>query len=881
MARRALDAYREKRDPERTPEPFGGRRSAEGHLFVVHKHSARRLHYDLRLELGGVLASWAVPKGPSVRHGEKRLAVHVEDHPLEYGDFEGVIPEGSYGAGPSIVWDRGSYRALGDRPAREQVERGKLEFELHGVKLRGQWVLARMSGKDREWLLLKKRDAFADGEEPVERYPESVLSGLTVEELRDGPKRLATLRARLEELGAPRRAVAPGAGDFMLATLVDRAFSDPAWLFEIKYDGVRVFAARTGERVELRGRSGLVVTERYPEVVRALRALPLDRFVLDGEIVALDESGRSSFQRLQARMNLTRAADIELMQREVPASGIVFDALALDGRDVRALPLEQRKELLALLLPTRAVVSRGDYVLEHGREFYDAAAEQRLEGIVAKRRLSRYAAGRSRDWLKIKCQLRQEFVIGGYTAPQGSRAHFGALHLGLYEGGRLVYVSKVGTGFDDAALAHIKAKLEPLRRATSPFEVGTPAGRGHHWVEPRLVCEVRFTEWTKDGGIRHPAFLGLREDKRPEDCRREVPATDSTPPERGGPSSTTLALGERDRSDRAAVGATRGSHGSRRAPRAPASPDRSRGRAAAEVLLHRDVVVTNPKKVFWPNEGYTKADLVEYYARIAPFMLPYLKDRPVVLTRYPDGIQGKSFFQKDAPEWVPPWIRTERVYSKDAGRDIDYFIVNDRESLRYVANLGTIPLHMWGSRIGSLERPDWLVLDLDPKGAPFTDVVKVARALHRLLEELALPSYVKTSGATGLHILLPLGARYDGEIVRTFARLLAMLGVEAEPDISTIARPLRSRDGKVYVDWGQNGHGQTIVAPFAVRPLPAAPVSCPLRWAEVTARLEPGRFTIKTAPARFEKQGDPMAPVLGPGIDLVAALQGLERRLGR
>ena len=262
-------------------------------------------------------------------------------------------------------------------------------------------------------------------------------------------------------------------------------------------------------------------------------------------------------------------------------------------------------------------------------------------------------------------------------------------------------------------------------------------------------------------------------------------------------------------------------------------------------------------------------------------MLPYLKDRPVVLTRYPDGIQGKSFFQKDAPEWVPPWIRTERVYSKDAGRDIDYFIVNDRESLRYVANLGTIPLHMWGSRIGSLERPDWLVLDLDPKGAPFTDVVKVAHALHRLLEELALPSYVKTSGATGLHILLPLGARYDGEIVRTFARLLAMLGVEAEPDISTIARPLRSRDGKVYVDWGQNGHGQTIVAPFAVRPLPAAPVSCPLRWAEVTARLEPGRFTIKTAPARFEKQGDPMAPVLGAGIDLVAALQGLERRLGR
>src|SRR5256885_3712191 len=310
----------------------------------------------------------------------------------------------------------------------------------------------------------------------------------------------------------------------MLATLVDRAFSDPAWLFEIKYDGVRVFAARADERVELRGRSGLVVSERYPEVVRALRALPLDRFVLDGEIVALDESGRSSFQRLQARMNLTRAVDIELMQREVPVSGIVFDALALDGYDVRALPLERRKELLALLLPARAVVSRGDYVLEHGREFYEAAAEQRLEGIVAKRRLSRYAAGRSRDWLKLKCQLRQEFVIGGYTAPQGSRAHFGALHLGLYRDGQLVYVSKVGTGFDEATLELVSERLRPLARATSPFEAGTPAGRGHHWVEPKRVCGVRFTEWTADGGIRHPTFLGLRDDKRPEDCRRELPA---------------------------------------------------------------------------------------------------------------------------------------------------------------------------------------------------------------------------------------------------------------------------------------------------------------------------------------------------------------------
>src|SRR5207249_3271057 len=367
---------------------------------------------------------------------------------------------------------------------------------------------------------------------------------------------------------------------------------------------------------------------------------------------------------------------------------------------------------LQLLLPARGVVHFGDHVLGHGREFFDAACAERLEGVVAKKRDSQYVGKRSRDWLKLKCQLRQEFVIGGYTAPQGSRAHFGALHLGLYRDGQLVYVSKVGTGFDEATLELVSERLRPLARATSPFDVGTPAGRGHHWVEPKLVCEVRFTEWTADGGIRHPTFLGLRDDKRPEDCRRELP-------------------------------------------------------------------------------------------------------------------------------------------SKDAGRDIDYFVVNDRESLRYVINLGTIPLHMWSSHLGSLDHPDWLVLDLDPKGAPFTDVVKVARALQRILDALALPSYVKTSGQTGLHIMLPLGAAYDYETTRTFARLLAVMGVEAEPAISTIVRPIKGRGGKVYIDWGQNGHGQTIVAPFSVRPLPGAPVSCPLRWEEVTARLDPTRFTIKTAPPRF------------------------------
>jgi len=608
-------------------------------------------------------------------------------------------------------------------------------------------------------------------------------------------------------------------------------------------------------------------------VVRALRTLPLDRFLLDGEIVALDAEGRASFQRLQARMNLTRPADIERASLEVPVGAVFFDALALDGRDLRRLPLEERKACLRLLLPARGVAQFGDHVLEHGQPFFDAACAERIEGVVAKKRDSQYVGKRSRDWLKLKCQLRQEFVIGGYTAPQGSRAHFGALHLGLYANGRLVYVSKVGTGFDEATLARVAERLAPLARPTSPFDIGTPGGRGHRWVEPKLVCEVRFTEWTADGGIRHPTFLGLRDDKRAEDCVREVAGVREGRGARRAevPSSTTLVH----------------RRGPRRPP--PSHPqDRLRGqspRSSGESAEHpadsRHVVVTNPKKVFWPDEGYTKADLVEYYDRIAPFLLPYLKDRPLVLTRYPDGIRGKSFFQKDAPEWIPSWIRTERIHSKDAGRDIDYFVVNDRESLRYVINLGTIPLHMWSSRLGSLDRPDWLVLDLDPKAAPFTDVIRVARALRRILDALELPSYVKTSGATGLHVLLPLGARYDDETTRTFARLLAVLGVEAEPAISTIVRPLKGRGGKVYIDWGQNGRGQTIVAPFSVRPLPGAPVSCPLRWEEVTARLDPKRFTIKTAPPRLEELGDPLAPVLREGIDVAAALRRIEQRFGR
>ena len=668
---------------------------------------------------------------------------------------------------------------------------------------------------------------------------------------------IGELRALLRALRAPRAEVPAREQGLMLATLATRPPEGADWLFEVKYDGVRVLAERRGDVVTLLGRSGQVVTGRYPELVAALRAVAFDRFLIDGEIVALGPRGVPSFQRLQARMGLTRPGDVARAMVTVPVEAVFFDCLALEGHDLRRLPLAARKACLERVLPPRGVARFGDHVEGAGPAFLQAAAEAGLEGIVAKLLTSAYVPRRSDAWLKIKCHRRQEFVIGGYTDPQGSRARFGALHLGLYDGARLVYVSKVGTGFDGAELERLWKKLGPIRRETSPFDAGTPAGRGHHWVEPRLVAEVRYTDWTRDGGIRHPTYLGLREDVRPEDCRRETPDDGDWPDQ---PAAAMVA--ERD------AAAT--------PPPAPEDP----ASAAEDGAPASRVRLTNLDKVFWPAEGYTKGDLVRYYDAIAPMMLPYLRDRPIVLTRYPDGIAGKSFFQKDAPEFARPWVRTERVHSRDTGRDIEYFVVDHAEALRYVANLGTIPIHAWSARVPSLERPDWLVLDLDPKGAPFTDVVRVAQAIHRLLDELELPSHVKTSGATGLHILVPLGAQYTHEQARTLARLLATLVVEAEPGIATVARPLGSRGGKVYVDFGQNGHGQTIAAPFSVRPLPGAPVSCPLEWREVTARLDPARFTIRTVPARFARRPDPLRPVLGPGIDMAAVLARLEARVG-
>jgi bifunctional non-homologous end joining protein LigD len=825
-----LSAYREKRSAERTSEPFdAGEPTSGASIFVVHKHAARRLHYDLRLEMAGVLRSWAVPKGPSLDPAERRFAAEVEDHPLPYADFEGVIPSGSYGAGPSIVWDRGVWLPAED--PEDGYRRGKLLFTLRGYKLRGDWELVRMK-KEKEWLLFKKKDAHASKEDA---FPEgSVVSGLLVEELAKADERARALADEALRLGAARRTLAARDVVPMLAETREGPFSAKGWLFEPKLDGYRAIAGVAGRKASLVYRGGGDAAETFPEISRALAGLPFSSAVLDGEIVILDAKGRPVFQKLQKRGMLTGRADRTRASNESPATLYVFDLLGLEDADVRSLPLTERKALLQRVVPEVGPLRLVSSVPELGEELYEAAVQLGFEGIVAKKADSPYRPGRSSAWLKVRTARTEDFAVVGYTLPKETRAGFGALHLAIRREGALVYAGRVGTGFREDELTDVRALLDRALLAKPPCGGAPPKGSEHRWVTPSLVCEVRYKEWTEEALLRQPVFLRFRDDKTIEECTAELAALDDPEPP---------------------------------AP-VPAAPARAEKRTD----------LTNTTKVFWPDEGYTKGDLLAYYRAIAPFLLPYLKDRPLVLTRYPDGIAGKSFFQKEAPVYARGFVRTEKVFSEENARDIDHFVVDDVESLLYVANLGAIPLHVFGSRVTSLPLPDWCILDLDPKTAPFADVVTIAKELHALCEEIGLPSFVKTSGSTGLHVLVPLGTLLTYHECRVLAELLARIVVGRLPEIATIARLPASRGGKVYVDTLQNGHGKLLVAPFSARPLPGAPVSMPLTWDEVNATLDLKKHTIANAPARMERKGDPLAPVLTLTPDLKGALERLARR---
>src|SRR2546430_2551378 len=738
-----LSPYRAKRSLDRTPEPGARPATAApsaGGLFVVHMHAARRLHWDLRLEMDGVLRSWAVPKGPSPSRADKRLAVHVEDHPLEYGDFEGIIPEGNYGAGAVIVWDRGRWVPLED-PV-EGMKKGKLLFELQGYKLKGKWTLVKLKKGEKEWLLIKEKDAYVSADSALP--PESVLSGLTVEELKAGKDRAAPVLKALARLEAPRRAVTVAEAEPMLAETREQPFSKPGWLVELKLDGYRV---------------------------------------------------RS--------------------------------------------PLEQRKALLEQIVPRVGPLKYLSHFEKDGEALYEQVVKMGLEGIVAKKEDAPYRAGRSPNWLKIRADRTDDFVVVGFTRPKGSRSGFGALDLGAHQDGKLVYAGRVGSGFTDAELKDVSAALERGIRPTPAFSGPVPTDAGHTWVEPALIAEVRYKEWTDEGLLRQPGFVRVRDDK---------PVTEIAKRDAGGEM--------RDAEPPVAI-----TH--------PASR-----------ISHPEIKFSNLDKVFWPDEGYTKGDLIAYYRAISPWMLPYLADRPLVLTRFPDGINGKSFSQKDAPEYAQAFVRTATIWSEDSQRELDYFVCDNESSLLYIANMAAILLHVWSSRVESLEAPDWCILDLDPKDAPFADVVTVAKAVQALCDDIGLPTGIKTSGSTGLHVLIPLGRQCTYEQSRTLGGLLARVIAAELPDIATVTRQVQKRGGKVYLDYVQNGHGRLLVAPFSARPLPGAPVSMPLRWTEVTPKLDMKKFTIKTAPTRMAKlEEDPLRPVLDLKPDLITALERLNARL--
>jgi bifunctional non-homologous end joining protein LigD len=914
-----LDEYQAKRDFERTPEPAGAEAAPGGApAFCVQMHAATRLHYDFRLEVDGVLRSWAIPKGPSLDPAEKRFAARTENHPLTYGDFEGVIPKGNYGAGTVMLWDFGIWEHIGPTadPAAD-IGSGKLDFLLHGKKLSGQFALVRMKSRapagaparehqsggaadGKDWLLLKKKDEHSrPGSEITAEADYSVKSGLTLAEIAaETPavwnpvtRRLLEASAPEAELGPMPERVAP-----MLATLVKRPPAGDDWIFELKHDGVRVIAyrrggARAGKQtapsVRLVSRSGRDQTVLYPEIAAAIGELLCDQAILDGEIVALDEHGHSSFQRLQPRM-AAAPREVERLRREIPVVAFAFDLVYLDGYDLRRVGVERRKEILAALLTDGPkILQYSDHVIGQGEDFFRLAAELQVEGIVAKRLGSGYSSRRSQAWLKIKRVQADEFVVGGYTKPMGSRPKFGALLVGLYDAeGRLHFVTRVGSGFDDPMLASIHEELKSREVARSPFDP-VPAIADAHWVRPELVCRVRYNEWTNDGGLRAPVFAGMVRGVAAGDYRlpavREaageaVPDAEE-PLDDSAESLTTETLADDGVATAEDEPPAEDVSPVEEAPPAapPAAPPRRRARIVDLAPGPKEVRLANPDKVLFPEDGITKRELFAYFEMIGPILLPYLKDRPLSLQRWPNGIHAASFFQKDAPDVLPPFVRTEPIEHDDGNKVIRYVIADNIETILWLANLTAFTIHPWGSRVGSLMNPDFMILDLDPKSAPFAQVVQVALELKGLLEAIGLRGYPKTTGSSGLHIYVPLEPEYDYDQVRGFAEILGRILAARMPDVATIEMKVEKRGQRIFLDHLRNQVGQTAAGPYVVRALPGAPVSAPLRWDEVDAeRLTPRQFTIRNFAERLAAVGDLWGPVLEDRQRLEGAFAALE-----
>jgi bifunctional non-homologous end joining protein LigD len=931
--------YQQKRDFTQTAEPAGGVAPATGDLtFVIQQHAATRLHWDFRLEVDGVLVSWAVPKGPSLNPKDKRVAAHVEDHPYDYGSFEGVIPKGNYGAGQVIVWDRGTYtpdekgafswgdKVEGSRRMREEIAAGKVSFTLRGQKLRGSWTLVRIKSDPKNWLLIKHRDEHASTRDVLEEN-RSVISGLTLQDLKEG--RMPRMGGRMGDDGAAphpaaKEAPFPDAKTLrpMLATPVAEPFSRAGWVFEPKLDGVRTLAFVRGGNVDLRSRRGNVMTVQYPEVVAGL-ASQAHEMVVDGEIVAVNEAGAPDFQELQARINLSKPAEVERAAAETPVYLYVFDIVYLDGFDLRAVPLIERKAMLRLAITPGPHVRLVDHERD-GEMLFEAATRIGFEGVVGKRETSMYEPGvRTHSWLKVKGVNEQEFVVGGFTEGEGSRAKtFGGILVGYWESGdreqgtgdsangeerRLVFAASVGSGFTDRMLESTYRQLKELRVEEPPF-VNPPTVIGGRWaggkaarcfwVKPELVAQVKFAAWTREGNLRAPVFLGLRDDVDPETITRERPAA-----------SAVDVISDEAPTGGATVDAVE------RAVAAIVEQLESNSKAGFTLEVDGvPVKLTNLDKEFWPataeHPARTKRELVRYYARMAPVLLPHLRDRPLTLTRYPNGIHGKSFYQKHWGSPFPREFRVERaqVYSSHNDANGEYILVNNLQTLVWLAQLADLELHASMARVnpepdaaglptvfaGSeetleasvLNYPDYMVFDLDPyiyaghekKGEEpafnkrgYEKTREIAFALKEILEQLRLSSFVKTTGKTGLHIYVPVLRQYTYDEIRAASAVVGQFMVQQHPDDVTMEWMTEKRTGKVFFDHNQNTRGKTLAAQYSLRPSAGANVSAPVTWEELKS-VYPTEFDIDTVPERVARVGDLWVAILEAKQDLRALI---------
>jgi bifunctional non-homologous end joining protein LigD len=838
----ALKEYARKRHFDKTPEPQPkvpvAKSSGRGGFFCVQRHDATRLHYDFRLEVDGVLVSWAVPKGPSLDPARKALAMKVEDHPLDYGTFEGNIPERNYGAGSVMLWDKGTYEVLGDAPAREQLERGDFKFELHGTKLNGSFAIVHMkhAGKGNEWLLIKKKDEFVVPDYDIEQFAWSVATKRTQDQIAENVQPVS-----VADLPGARKSQIPAHLEPMLATAVTKPPAGSNWLYEIKWDGVRALCLLKHGSLEIHSRRGNRCENQYPELQDLAAQVNAKTAWLDGEICVLDEQGRSRFALIQPRI-AANASAVPRLAETTPATLFLFDVLHVDGYDVRGVALEGRKRLLNALITPVDRVRISDAFETDGQQMLEAAQKMGLEGVLAKDRRSKYESGRSTCWLKLKILNEQEFIIAGFT--KGERDYFGSLVLAVRDTGKLRHVGQVGTGFDQKLMKTIYARLKPLITNTMPF-AEKPNIRGGlknvTWVRPEVVCQVRFLEWTQDSILRAPVFVGLREDKSPKEVARE----DAAAPK-------ALNRQEDDRLDLSGREVT------------------------AEVDGHR-LKFTNLDKVFFPKDGWKKRDLLEFYDRVSPWLLPHLKDRPLSMKRYPNGIADEFFFQKNAPGHFPHWMRCEPITEHHPPKINHYPIAQDRASLLYLVNLGCIDQNPWMSRAGNLDHPDWMLLDLDPVETSFDQIVEATLLVRELLNNLGLKGYPKTTGGDGMHVYVPLDAEYSYDQVRSFAELLSHLAVDREPNLFTTPRTVGKRKkGRVYFDYLQIGIGKTIAAPYVVRAYDGAPVATPLDWKEVKRGLRPSDFRIDNTIERFKRIGDLFAPVLEGGQRLEDALDRLQ-----